>query len=51
MEDAVATKTEFNGIGGPANLHQDGADMCGTFRAGKRTVHRTCKRPLPLPPL
>jgi hypothetical protein len=32
MEDAVASKTEFNGIGGAAKLHQDRADVCGTFR-------------------
>jgi hypothetical protein len=47
----LATKTDFNGIGGPANLHKDRADICGTFRGCETDGHSTCKRPLPLPRL
>ena len=53
-QDAMTTKTEFNGIGGPAKLHQDRADMCGTFRgwengrvighARDRCLYRRCRR-------
>jgi hypothetical protein len=49
MENAMATKTEFNGIGGPASYI-----MCGTFRgwengrfighARDRCLYRRCRR-------
>jgi hypothetical protein len=46
-----ATKTEFSGIGGPANYIRIVPIRAAPSGARKRTVHRTCKRSLPLPPL
>jgi hypothetical protein len=37
MEDAVATKTEFNGIGGPANYIRIVPICAAPYGAGKRT--------------
>jgi hypothetical protein len=39
MEDAVAPKTEFNGIGGPANYIRIVPICAAPSGAGKRTVN------------
>jgi hypothetical protein len=44
----VATKTEFNGIGG-LPIYIRIVPVRGTFRTGERTFQ--CKKWLPLPPL